>query len=59
MVVSFSSTPHHQRHYLVDYRYGGTSGCSLIARRSIYNYAVPQGNLQRYLFPSGGHSLTS
>eukprot|EP00959_Pyramimonas_sp_CCMP1952_P047418 989629-Pyramimonas_sp.AAC.1 len=30
MVVSSSPTPHHPRHYLVDHRYGGTSGCSWI-----------------------------
>eukprot|EP00959_Pyramimonas_sp_CCMP1952_P199124 4165103-Pyramimonas_sp.AAC.1 len=28
MVVSSCPTPHHPRHYLVDYRSGGTSGCS-------------------------------
>eukprot|EP00959_Pyramimonas_sp_CCMP1952_P269839 5641727-Pyramimonas_sp.AAC.1 len=59
MVVISSSTPHHPRHYLVDYGYGGTSGCSGFERRNVYNYAVPQGNLQRYLCPSGSLSLTS
>eukprot|EP00959_Pyramimonas_sp_CCMP1952_P255110 5328430-Pyramimonas_sp.AAC.1 len=59
MVVSSGSTPHHPRHYLVDYGYGGTSGCSGIARRSVYNDAVPQGNLQRYLCSIGGLLLTS
>eukprot|EP00959_Pyramimonas_sp_CCMP1952_P198827 4158729-Pyramimonas_sp.AAC.1 len=57
MVVSSSATPHHPRHYLVDYSYGGTSGCSGIARRSVHIYAVPQGNLQRHLCFRGGLSL--
>eukprot|EP00959_Pyramimonas_sp_CCMP1952_P020050 423378-Pyramimonas_sp.AAC.1 len=47
MVVSSSSTAHHPRHYLVDYSYGGISGCSGIARRSVRRYAGPQGTLQR------------
>eukprot|EP00959_Pyramimonas_sp_CCMP1952_P306861 6422427-Pyramimonas_sp.AAC.1 len=59
MVVSSSSTPRHPRRYLVDYRYGGASERSGIARRSVYNYALPRENLQRYLCPSGGLPLTS
>eukprot|EP00959_Pyramimonas_sp_CCMP1952_P077948 1629321-Pyramimonas_sp.AAC.1 len=59
MVVSSSSTPHHPRHYLVDYENGGTSGCSGFARRNVNSYAPPQGHLQRYLCSSGGLLLTS
>eukprot|EP00959_Pyramimonas_sp_CCMP1952_P408498 8561368-Pyramimonas_sp.AAC.1 len=57
MVVSSSFTPLHSRYYLVDYSYGGTSGCSGIARRTVHRYAVPQGNLQRHLCSSGGLSF--
>eukprot|EP00959_Pyramimonas_sp_CCMP1952_P279506 5843575-Pyramimonas_sp.AAC.1 len=59
MVVSSCSIPHHPRQYLVDYGHGGTSGCSGIARRSVYSYALSQGHLQRYLCSSGGILLTS
>eukprot|EP00959_Pyramimonas_sp_CCMP1952_P318363 6661863-Pyramimonas_sp.AAC.1 len=59
MVVSSGSTPHHPRHYQVDYGYGGTSGRSGIARRSVHDYAIPQGKMQRYLCLSGGLLLTS
>eukprot|EP00959_Pyramimonas_sp_CCMP1952_P241095 5038563-Pyramimonas_sp.AAC.1 len=59
MVVSSCSTPHHPRHYLVNYGHGGTSGRSGFARRNVHNYAVPQGHLQRYLCSSGGLLPTS
>eukprot|EP00959_Pyramimonas_sp_CCMP1952_P301166 6301189-Pyramimonas_sp.AAC.1 len=39
-MVSSSSTPHRPRRYLVDYRRGGTPGCSGFARRNVYNYAA-------------------
>eukprot|EP00959_Pyramimonas_sp_CCMP1952_P433934 9086948-Pyramimonas_sp.AAC.1 len=59
MVVSSCSTPNHPRRYLVDYIYGGTSGRSGFAWRYVYNYAVPQGNVKRYLCSGGGLLLAS
>eukprot|EP00959_Pyramimonas_sp_CCMP1952_P430825 9022661-Pyramimonas_sp.AAC.1 len=59
MVVSSCFTPHHPRHYMVDYRRGGTSGCTGFARRNVYEYALQQGHLSRHLCLRGGLLLSS